>query len=857
MNDPLVGREGEVALVDEALASGGSVVVTASAGVGKTRLGAEIARRARDRGWQVDTVAGFTATASLPFGAISRLLPALEAEDDPHLVRMTLAHLRARAAIDPLLLVVDDAHLLDDRSAAMLGHLVLDGSAPCLLTVREGEPCPDAVAGLWKDGHAQRVDLHALDRATTAELLAAALGGPAAGGLEAEIWRLTEGNPLYVHELVAAARAAGTLVERAGVWIAVEPLPTSHRLVDLIDARLAHLDPGDRAAVEFIAVGEPLRLPLARRELGNERLQHLEARRLLAIDQELGAVRAVHPMYGEVLRAAMPRSRLAVVAGRLAELFDEMDGSRPDDARKIAAIVLDSGRTPPPALALAGAHEALAVLDVRLAERLAATAIDARPFAAQLMLGRSLRLQGRGQEAQTALEAAEVTAQGDEQIGQAALAAARNQLWVLGDLEAAKATLVTARTRILGDGWKATIEAELALELATAGDFAEGRRVARDALSRPGIAPRAELAALIVDTLGQGLMLDLGGFEAAVVRGLELAARFHAEEPLATDQLLLTRTEVTRYQDPASALAVAEERGRPDSPLHGTWRMATSMVSLMTGDVATAVVASHEALLLLQRSDPFANLSMVRGLHGVALAQAGVTDPLGDVGADLQTAQVRGEPRARVWADRALAWDALRSDPQTAIRTARVGGERALEDGNVGWACDLLHDTVRFGGASEVVELLEEATAATTARIARLYAEHARAAVEHDPARLEYVADAFGSAGALLPGAEALAQAAAIRSQQGERGAAARTAVRAQVLAGRCPGAATPALHVIEELGLPRRQLEIVALAAQGRSNREIADERVLSLRTVENHLSRAYRYLEVHGRMDLAPLFG
>jgi len=857
MSDPLVGRLAELAVVGDVLTSGGSVVLIGGAGVGKTRLGREAARRADDRGWRVDIVAGLTATESLPFGAITGLLPAVEARDDPHLVGMALAHVRARASTTPLLVVVDDAHLLDDRSAAVIGHLVIDGVVPCLLTVREGEPCPAAVLGLWKDGHARRVDLDPLDRATTAELLSATIGGQASRRLEAEIWRLTQGNPLYVHELVTAARDMGTVVEHAGVWTVVEPLPTSDRLTDLIDARLARLEPADRAAVEFIAVGEPLGLQLVCQEFGSERLQRLETRRLLAVDHHVGVVRAIHPMYGEVLRAAMPRTRLSVIAARLAELFDDADGADPSEARKIAAMVLDAGGTPPAALALAGARQALAVLDARLAERLAPAAAVARPFEAHLVLGRSLRLQGRGLEARSALEAAEVAAHGDGQVGRAALAAARNQLWVLGDLEAAQATLEAARVRILDDGWKATVEAELALQLATAGDIREGRQVARDALGRPGIAPRAELAALIVDTLGRSLQLDLDGFEAAIARGLDLAATFRTEEPLATEQLLLTRAELTRYQDPAAVLALTRQRGRSNSPLLGTWRMATAMVSLMTGDVTTAVVSSHEALLLLEQSDPFANLSMVRGVHGVALAQSTSTGPLGDLRAELTDARVLQEPRARVWADRALAWDAVRSDPLRAIETARTGGRRAVDEGNVGWGCDLLHDAVRFGGACEVVEALHEATAATSAVVSRLYAEHARAAAERDPARLDHVGVSFVTTGAMLLGAEALAQAATAWSGRGNRGAGARAAVRGQVVAGRCPGAATPALADLEALGLPPRQLEIVLLAAQGASNRDIADECVLSQRTVENHLSRAYHHLEIDGRTHLAALVG
>ncbi|HXF52448.1 MAG TPA: LuxR C-terminal-related transcriptional regulator [Dehalococcoidia bacterium] len=48
--------------------------------------------------------------------------------------------------------------------------------------------------------------------------------------------------------------------------------------------------------------------------------------------------------------------------------------------------------------------------------------------------------------------------------------------------------------------------------------------------------------------------------------------------------------------------------------------------------------------------------------------------------------------------------------------------------------------------------------------------------------------------------------------------------------------------------GLTSREAEILALAAAGRSNREIADELVLSVRTVERHISNIYAKLGVTG---------
>ena len=52
---------------------------------------------------------------------------------------------------------------------------------------------------------------------------------------------------------------------------------------------------------------------------------------------------------------------------------------------------------------------------------------------------------------------------------------------------------------------------------------------------------------------------------------------------------------------------------------------------------------------------------------------------------------------------------------------------------------------------------------------------------------------------------------------------------------------------------LSAREREVVALIAQGRSNREIADALVLSVRTVERHIENVYNRLGISGRAGRA----
>ena len=49
--------------------------------------------------------------------------------------------------------------------------------------------------------------------------------------------------------------------------------------------------------------------------------------------------------------------------------------------------------------------------------------------------------------------------------------------------------------------------------------------------------------------------------------------------------------------------------------------------------------------------------------------------------------------------------------------------------------------------------------------------------------------------------------------------------------------------------GLTRREVEVLRLIAQGRSNREIGAELVLSLRTVERHMVNIYSKLDIHSK--------
>jgi len=76
-------------------------------------------------------------------------------------------------------------------------------------------------------------------------------------------------------------------------------------------------------------------------------------------------------------------------------------------------------------------------------------------------------------------------------------------------------------------------------------------------------------------------------------------------------------------------------------------------------------------------------------------------------------------------------------------------------------------------------------------------------------------------------------------------------AVRDFLAEGREGNSVRPPARPVASLGLSRRQTEVLRLIALGRTNREIADELVLSLRTVERHVADLYTRLGVRNRAE------
>ncbi|MFI2373620.1 LuxR C-terminal-related transcriptional regulator [Streptomyces sp. NPDC018964] len=288
---PFTGREGELDLVRRSLTGPGrGLVVTGPAGRGKTRLVTEAVR-----GTDCARVTGTPGTRYLPFAAFTPLLP------EP----VTLHHALRRLS-GARTLFVDDAHLLDDASAALLHQLAVHGHTRLLVVVADGEPVPAAVSRLWTGELLPRLALPPLPRQDTARLLAAGTD-PAPEPLTANrLHRLCDGDLRLLRDLLDAVRAHGRPTGTPGTWEGRGPLP----LTPAVRERTAHLldraRPEERETLDRLAFAEPL--PLDGDDLDLTVLERLETAGLVRVDDH-GGVRLAHPLHGPLLRAAAGRLR--------------------------------------------------------------------------------------------------------------------------------------------------------------------------------------------------------------------------------------------------------------------------------------------------------------------------------------------------------------------------------------------------------------------------------------------------------------------------------------------------------------------------------------------------------------------
>jgi DNA-binding CsgD family transcriptional regulator len=900
----LVGRDRELAVlagtVDRIGDRGDSIILLGEAGVGKSSLLAAMAEYGRTAGLQVLETTGVASEAQLPFAGLHQLLrpvlgsltqlpdvqrhaigAALGAESAaaPERFMIALAALNLiadAAASKPVLVVVDDVQWLDWPTQEVLAFVARRISAdPIVLAVggRTGHDVPLTSAGL--------AELHVgeLDEDSARSLLMAHAGDLGAADRE-RILKEAHGNPLALIELPAALRTAAA----EGLDLPWSLLPLTTRLERAFAARLPDLPQPARDAVLIAAVNSADDLHeildgaslLAGNRIGVAALEPAAAIGLIRFNDR--HVRFRHPLVRSAVMEAETATRREAANLSLAEALAADPYRRtwhraqairgPDDevAEELEAsqlMALRRGSVTEAIWALERSAELTADLPVR-GRRLLLAAEHAfglgRADLVDQLLGRAALLplstldlarmewlreifhDGVPGDPAKVFELCDMASQsltaGDTDLALNLLLGAALRCWWSDTGPEARKCVVTAVQKI--DGMQD--DPRYLAVLAVADPLLQGSRVIE------------RLRAVVLEGVADAGGLWLLGMAAHAVGEPERAADFlvRAESKLRDDGRLglLSQALILQVLDNVelgdwgkAGAALLEGRQLVLETGQSIWNIGTqTLTAIMAAlrgdnDLAQTVATEAEHAANGRRLNDL--LSCVQLARGIGLTTIGEYD---------------------------AAYEALRRmfDPGDAAfhATERFHGVMFLAEA-------ALH-AGRAAEAREVMGALEDDAKATTSATLHRHLSYARAVLARDDEAEELYREALRNDLVRWPWLRArteLAYGSWLRRQR--RVAQSRTYLRSAQATFDLIGAGSWAERARAELRaageravsaapaalgtLSAQELQIAKLAAQGLSNKEIAQRLYLSPRTVGSHLYRIFPKLDITSRTELA----
>jgi DNA-binding NarL/FixJ family response regulator len=847
--------------------------------------------------------------------ALGPVLPALAQSGaaDRHRVHRALRDLLERlAGARPVVLWLDDLHWADGASVDAVAALVRRPPAAAVLlaiAARAGRRPPAldaALAAAGRDGRVTDLALAPLSEAEAAELVGADV---------APIYALSGGNPFYLEQLARAHGALATPVgdRGGGVGRAGEGVPAAVALA--LAAEVATLAPEARLVLEGAAVvGDPFEPALAAEAAGvseADALRALDELLLRTLVRPTGAARRFafrHPVVRHAVYEGVPggsrleaHARAAAAlerrgAGLIARAHHVEHAAQLGDAEAVDLLegAARELQGPAPASSARFHAAALRVLPDTPEHQVRRAAIQIALAEAQSAAG------DRAGARETLLATLGATHDAHERNALTVRIAnvemwlgseteSRRRLYVaLGDLPAepsadrvrlhlslgllehlacdfaaarAQASDALADARVLGD--PVLVASALTLRaIASAGDghedAATSRDLAADAFARLTDAQvSARLPGLWMLAWAEHARGRFADALATLARARTLGAA-SGREPV----LMLCAVESVRPLRElgrlAEAVAAGEEgvdRTRLDgNPQYLIWaHCALASARLAVGDVAGALRETEEAAGI-DAEPSFHRAGQPQWAQGAALVAAGNADravPLlraavalvvpalrTEAAADLADAALAGGDPAAARAALEIAHAHADTDFATAT-AARAEAAVLLAEARprdaartAAAALDLVASRSAPGGDA-TRDLVAPSAAAAPLLVARLRLLEGRALGE---------AGAKAAAVAALIDVEAaLAGFGAQRWRDGAVRELRRLGHRVRRAGGDADGALTD------------REQEIAELVAAGRTNREVAEQLVLSPKTIEAHLRNIYAKLGVRSRVELA----
>ncbi|MBN3499146.1 helix-turn-helix transcriptional regulator [Arthrobacter pascens] len=868
----------------------------AGPGLGKTSLTDAVSENLSAE-MTILRIHGSSSLAKVPYGVLAPYtadLPLDEADSPVAVLRAVWAYFQElKAGKDvPLLLVIDDAHHLDEATANMIVDMMSAGWAGVLASGRPRPGLPQALNQLWYDGQAERIDLRPLNGEQVTEVVEHTLHGTVPANTVQSLWSASGGNPLLLNCLLRDAVEAGILAKRNGIWLLLGPLPADGpRLSDVVVKDLLRRTPEEQDALRLIALAEPVDRGLIEDVFGGAVVRSLLDHQLVSESSgRRSQLRIWHAILGEAMRHQVSVSRSLQLRQKMEGHLDPATAGA-EGRLRLVEWSLECGMEVSDPDLLEAALLAATMFNNAGARLMAGHVTDPELQArAQSISARALFNEGKYREAAGLLdscwlELAEVPeaphvlmlrASAHLALGKSAellRAESRDQLADAGDdpqaswqdrihhlLELAEAgDHEGIRTLI------ASLEGGGGLEAApgAAASGAVKAKVAERPLVEPLPATVTEATSTVAHALLAQTLVSAGRAHQAHDAALAAAPSMEALQRglYFFNEFLLTRlvsASLAAGNWEASEHELASphaEENEGAATFGGGFHVLRGLGFLRQGQLERAYQVLLPAVEALRINDPLQQFRFGTALAFYAAARLGDGAQAQRLEQDLIAARHASGPGSELLAEAYAAAAAEYLDRKgSGLAKLRelAASPRVVAQPGTRMECLILCSDL---GDRSVADDIASLADSVEGRWAAGWHQLAHAWASEDADVLMETAAGLEEAGLVNLAREAYARAGAILDAAGER----RRARQAVAHREKCDQELgerfreSPFVASVPSVHLTRRERDIVELAVQGLSDREIAQQLMVSVRTVEGHLYRSYVKLGVRRRDELA----